>query len=96
MNDGLLTSIEVLELIEERRSSRDIRRGSMSDLYLRENVEIQTVEKLRSSFPPGFSTQRAVECLKRLKSLDFDLTEAELIQIVNLLPKHPVEIHLVS
>lgn len=35
-------------------------------------------------------------CLSRLKKLDLDLTEAELIQISNHVPLFPVEIHLVS
>ena len=35
-------------------------------------------------------------CLSKLKKLDLDLTEGELVQIANHVPMFPVEIHLVS
>lgn len=36
------------------------------------------------------------QCLSRLKKLNLDLTEGELVQIANHVPLFPVEIHLVS
>ena len=36
------------------------------------------------------------QCLSKLKKLDLDLTEGELVQIANHVPLFPVEIHLVS
>lgn len=36
------------------------------------------------------------QCLSKLKKLELDLTEGELVQIANHVPLFPVEIHLVS
>ena len=51
--------------------------------YIKQSVVGNTAELVR-------------QCLSRLKKLDLDLTEAELIQIANHVPLFPVEIHLVS
>ena len=45
---------------------------------------------------PNNSNELVRQCLSRLKKLELDLTEGELVQIANHVPLLPVEIHLVS
>ena len=59
-------------------------------------VLVSKVMKYIKQSVVGNTTELVRVCLSRLKKLDLDLTEAELIQIANHIPLFPVEIHLVS
>ncbi len=89
--DGLLTNVEVYKLIAMSREERDSKSAPMVN---REFVETQTVNYLRY-----VSSVASVEAVKkfitRVKELQLGLTEAEMVQLANHLPRYVVEIHLV-
>ena len=41
------------------------------------------------------TSDKAIECIRKLQKLELKLTEAELLQLVNLVPTTEIEIHLV-
>lgn len=90
--DGLLTNAEVYEILEEYHQ-RPKRTSYASPFMNRELVETQTLTYLKSLRP--FPTEVLHSCLRKIKALSLNLTEAELIQIANHLPTLPVEIHAV-
>ena len=59
-------------------------------------ISMKTASYLKDSYPKTWNEEKTRDYLVAVKSLDADLTEAELIQMSNLLPQFPVEIHLVS
>lgn len=91
--DGLLTNAEVLELLAENRKGRPAKNTNFL-LGNREFIEINSVSYLKD-MKTIKSTKTSLECIKRIKSIAPDLTEAEVVQIVNLLPSQAVELHAV-
>mmetsp|Transcript_7716 Transcript_7716/g.7810 ORF Transcript_7716/g.7810 Transcript_7716/m.7810 type:complete len:130 (-) Transcript_7716:142-531(-) len=95
-NDGLLTNIEVADLIELRRKQRKSVGQSpiVAELQDRERIETRVAKYVVQS-APGNTSELVSRCLSALKELQLDLTEAELIQVANHIPLFPVEIHLI-
>lgn len=93
-NDGLLTNREVLDLLEERRSTRAVAAHGNALLQDREHIEKSTVKYLNSSAVKDTTSETVIRCLNAIKRLELGLTEAEMIQIANHVPVNEVEIHL--
>lgn len=105
-NAGLLTNIEVLELLKERRaSSKKSRKQSSSssshfdsvdELQSKELLEKHTIKYIESWKSGKAQTSESVGAkLSAVKAMQLGLTEGELIQLSNHFPAHPVEVHLV-
>ena len=94
-NDGLLTNVEVLELLEERRASRTLAPHHNVALQDREHVELQTIRYIKSSMVKDTTSHSAIKGLNAIKKLKLDLTEGEMIQIANHVPICEVEIHAI-
>ena len=93
--DGLLTNCEVYELLLETRQQRGSK-SIPSSLNNRENVETHTLNYLKNFPGSTIGSDKVQECIRQIKALNLFITEAELIQIANLLPKSVVEIFTVS
>jgi homoaconitase/3-isopropylmalate dehydratase large subunit len=94
-NEGLLTNVEVLELLEERRASRALAPHHNVALQDREHVELQTIRYIKSSMVKDTTSPSAIKGLNAIKKLKLDLTEGEMIQIANHVPTCEVEIHAI-
>mmetsp|Transcript_25371 Transcript_25371/g.25599 ORF Transcript_25371/g.25599 Transcript_25371/m.25599 type:complete len:131 (-) Transcript_25371:83-475(-) len=94
-NDGLLTNIEVAELLEETKSIRKINYAISPELQNREAIETQTIKYIRQSVIKNSSSKHHIEFGKTLKEMQLDLTEGETLQLMNHCPSHPVEVHLI-
>ena len=109
-NDGLLTNMEVLELMQDRQKSRDPEKFS-ADLENREYIETNTVKYLRDSMkiegnteaPTSAMSERFFKEMTRLVHLpatdpvslcNAKLTEAELLELSNHRPTAEVEVFL--
>ena len=92
--DGLLTNCEVYELLLETRQQRGSK-SIPSSLNNRENVETHTLNYLKNFPGSTIGSDKIQECIRQIKALNLFITEAELIQIANLLPKSVVEIFTV-
>jgi len=93
-NDGLLTNVEVLALLEERRKRRDKHRMLGPELQQRESIELSSIKYLRASAIKETPSEAVIKCLSAIKRLNHDLTEAEMIQIANHAPTLEVEVHM--
>lgn len=92
-NDGLLTNIEVLEIIKESR----LRKGKVTpEFHHREFVELEVINYINKSKLKSIPMEHIRLCLSAIKKLNFGLTEGEMIQIANLGPESDVEFYLVS
>ncbi|BBN09687.1 DNA-directed RNA polymerase III subunit RPC9 [Marchantia polymorpha subsp. ruderalis] len=86
-NAGLLSNLEVLELLQKRGAAKGPLGGSISP------AEYKVYEFLVDT-PAGTQTRAALEeFVKEVKV--FKLTEAERLQSVNLRPATAVEVHLI-
>ena len=96
-NDGLLTNIEVRDIINSRRKHRKPEVNQpQTDLQSREFVESKVMKYIEESTPNVDNTMELVhECLSTLKKMNLGLTEGELVQIANHIPLRQVELHLV-
>ena len=102
-SDGLLTNSEVYDLFEENRKQRPkqpnqqlpLRSHHSNALLQRDLVENQTLSYFKTT-STQLSTSQIKACLKQMKSLHINLTEAEWIQIANHAPASAVDIHIVS
>jgi len=109
-NDGLLTNMEVLELMQDRHKSHDPEKFS-ADLENREYIETNTVKYLRDSMkiesnteaPTSAMSERFFKEMARLVHLpatdpvslcNAKLTEAELLELSNHRPTAEVEVFL--
>lgn len=92
-NDGLLTNIEVLEIIKESRQKRG---KATPEFHHREFVEVETINYISKSKLKSIPMEHIRLCLSAVKKLNFGLTEGEMIQIANLGPESDVEYYLVS
>jgi RNA polymerase Rpb4 len=105
----LISSLAVLEMLQPRVESRKGRKCSGKQLRHRDWIERQVVDYLKGSACTQFRTASNANALhktlrsnKKTKvsvgngaiSSGFDLTDAESLQILNLSPTEPVEIHL--
>lgn len=94
-NDGLLTNTEVLELLNQRVEQPNIYQIPSADFSNKESVERQVIKYKNIFQRPNYSTNEERNYLKAIKSVLPDVTEAELIQMANLVPKHLVDLYLV-
>ncbi|KAL2630672.1 hypothetical protein R1flu_015358 [Riccia fluitans] len=86
-NAGLLSNLEVLELLRQRGAAKGPLGGSITP------VEYKVYEYLIET-PAGTQTREAIqEFVKEAKT--FKLMEAERLQSVNLRPATAVEVHLI-
>jgi RNA polymerase Rpb4 len=105
----LISNLAVLEMLQPRVESRKGRKSTSKQLRHRDWIERQVVDYLKGSSCTQFSTASNAAALhktlrsnKKVKasvdngaiSSGFDLTDAESLQILNLSPTEPVEIHL--
>ena len=92
--DGLLTNAEVLDILSENRKGRPTKNTNI--LFAnREFIDINTIAYLQE-IGTLTTTKSSLECIKKIKTSFPDLTEAEIVQIVNLLPSQAVELHAVK
>lgn len=94
-NDGLLTNREVLDLLEERRVTRQAGKHHNILFQDREQVELNTIRYLKTSAIKDTTIDSLLACLNAIKKLQFDLTEGEMVQIANHVPVEEVEIHTI-
>ena len=98
-NDGLLTNIEVLELINDRKKTRALFSQSKNEFQTyqdREVIEHETRKYITSHQSAEHDFESIKACLRKLKRMALSLTEGELIQIANHMPSFQVEVYLVS
>eukprot|EP01031_Cornospumella_fuschlensis_P039627 gene39627-48243_t len=97
-NDGLLTNLEVVELIKERRRLRihnSAEKSLQIDAQHREFVEQQLIKFVDSNKAGHVSLAFMHRILAKIKKLGCGLTESEMVQIANLLPESDVELYLI-
>eukprot|EP01036_Dinobryon_divergens_P028651 gene28651-37632_t len=95
-NDGSLTNLEVLELIQEKRGKNSILTDGQSiELQNREYIEKKAIDYIKGTTVGRIPSVHMKECIKSLISLDCGLTEAEIIQIANACPQSDVEFYLI-
>lgn len=104
-NDGLLTNAEVLEVIKDNRTKRDAIISSPGSLVTstadkialqnRELIETKTIQYIKGCKASKLSLEALGRCITRIKALQLDLTEGEIIQIANLSPDNDVEYYLI-
>eukprot|EP01041_Mallomonas_annulata_P003087 gene3087-6057_t len=94
-NDGLLTNVEVLDHLQNTKNAQKSH-VFHADLHNREIIEAQVVKYSRQTSRRNTTTSAQQLCFaKELKKLNIDLTEAEILQVLNECPQHAVEIHLI-
>lgn len=104
-NDGLLTNIEVLQILEQRKELDKY--FIQHKLYPHKNniVMDQTIDYINStttieSMKNITNLKKYLRNIKKICGTDVNsistLTEGELIQIANHIPTQPVEVHLVN
>ena len=84
-NDGLLSNIEVLELLKERKTI------SNDDYYIVQKQIIQYI----SNATPIMTEDSSKLFVTEMKKANFSLHEAEYIQLLNHCPTTTVELHLI-
>ena len=104
-SDGLLTNSEVYELLTENKIKSQNRATNTTNpptnsfgapvLLQKDQIESQSLAYF-NSLSYTLATENLHQCLKKIKALNLNLTEAEIVQIANHLPTLPVEIHTVS
>lgn len=97
--EGRLADIEVKALLQEREAKvggagkNDPNRSLSTRLRNRDYIMKETFEYMKNSTLPDNATGEMVTtCFAMLKEKGFELTEAELISIVNHVPMHDAEI----
>ncbi|KAI1714211.1 RNA polymerase rpb4 domain-containing protein [Ditylenchus destructor] len=86
----LITNQEVLELLTQAKHQMNTKSENHS------TIVYETMTYLNeTSLAPSQSRKQNVDLIKALQKAGFKLTAAEVMQIVNLRPKSPVEIQLV-
>jgi RNA polymerase Rpb4 len=95
IGDSLLTNVEVLEILEERRRVRPLGAHNNVALQDREQVELGTIRYLKSSAAKAATSETMLSCLNAIKRLRLDLTEGEMIQLANHVPVCEVEVHAI-
>jgi len=96
INGGLLTNIEVIEILKEKAESRSKTSSSTATQLEFQNREAVTSKVLKYGERMGYEKYTSVgiaKMLSQIKALDYGLTEAELMQIGNMLPRQAVELH---
>ena len=94
-NAGLLTNIEVLELLLERKD----RAASLPIPYeLRACVNFgdETIAHIKETVSGSLALSEVRNRLSATKKLGLGLTEGEMVLIANHIPSQPVEVHMVS
>lgn len=95
LNEGLLTNVEVLELLEERRAERIVAPHNNVAQLDREHVELQTMRYLKASPIKDATGESVIVGLNALRKLDLVLTEGEMVQLANHLPSCEVEVYAI-
>lgn len=104
---ALISNVEVLRLLQKRLTNRKQGGGNRRKFQHRDWVESQVATYLQCTPCAKLDPQKYPQLQKLLqsqkkhvyaidsqKSTGFGLTEAETIQVLNLMPTEPVEIHL--
>ena len=94
VNGGLLTNIEVMEILKEKAEIR-LKASSATQLEF-QNREAVTSKVLKYGERMGYvkyTSTGIASMLSQIKALNYGLTEAELMQIGNMLPRQVVELH---
>ena len=94
-NDGRITNVELLEILEERKEKRSKRPGGSMALKSRDMMEERTIKYLKESTMGAATSEMVNACFQRFKEQKWDLTEAELLQIANHVPKCEPEIYMI-
>ena len=95
VNSGLLTNAEVLELLEERRGTRQVAAHNNVALQDREHVELNTVRYVKSSAARDTTCDTVLAGLNAIRKLNLELTEGEMVQLANHVPLTEVEVYTI-
>ncbi len=96
INGGLLTNVEVIEILKEKAESRTKTSSTTATLLEFQNREAVTAKVLKYGERMGYNKYPSAgiaKMLSQIKALNYGLTEAELMQIANMLPRQVVELH---
>ncbi|KAH8547554.1 HRDC-like protein [Umbelopsis sp. PMI_123] len=92
---ALLSNFEVLQLLNERMESQKQRQKEYPNLEYAENLRTIQFEIKTALDKSACSTQDEQQVLAFLEAMKkWQLTKAEKLQILNLRPKTPVELHI--
>ena len=94
-NDGLLSIVEVIEHVKSQRGKRNSL-SSKDCFNLREAVENQILDYVNYLPYQNTNCEHTLACLQSIKNLNYNLTEAEMLQLVDHMPTSPVEVYLVT
>ncbi|KAI9501264.1 RNA polymerase Rpb4-domain-containing protein [Coemansia spiralis] len=93
--EALLTNYEVYKVLKEEDDRHKAIKTTTKTKYP-ENVTTLKFEALQYLNGTACTTQSADQiALLKSQLLEYDLTKAEILQIINLRPKAPVELHLI-
>ena len=100
INDGLLTNIEVLDLLKEKQTKRnayDLTEKCFQTPASKANMkfEAELLCYLQQSVLGELSSEHILPYLTLIKEKKLNLTEGEMIQLANFIPTQDVEIHTV-
>ncbi len=96
VNGGLLTNIEVMELLKEKAESRAKTSSATATQLEFQNREAVTSKVIKYGERMGYGKYTSAgiaSMLSQIKASNYGLTEAELMQIGNMLPRQVVELH---
>ena len=91
-NAGYLTNIEVLDLINERKSNRSRRQDQ--DRHNITLIETEVSRYFQVHDKEKYTSNDIKAMLSNVKKLNLDLKETELLSIANLIPTKIVELHV--
>eukprot|EP01032_Pedospumella_encystans_P010611 gene10611-12391_t len=74
-NAGLLTNVEVLDIMRDNRSKRSTLSGVKVELQGRELVETKAIKYITGKAIGSVSGEAVEQCLKEIKQLNLGLTE---------------------
>lgn len=94
-NDGRITNVELLELLEERKDTLSRISIASAVFKSRNMMEERTIKYLKGSTMGAATSEMVNACFQRFKERDWDLAEAELLQIANHVPTCEPEMYMV-
>ena len=94
-NAGLLTNIEVMDLLQEKQN-RTVGTRTPSELHGCIRLVDEAIAHIKDTVVGSLTSAQVRDKLSATKKLGFGLTEGELVLIANHAPSQPVEVHMVS
>lgn len=86
----IITNAEVLNILNEKRNAS---KNTTNDVQMqnKEYVEIKTIKYISGIATSEVSLEKMEDCIAGIKEMQLGLTEAEVLQILNLGPTTEVE-----